>query len=110
MELISIPGILFQLKNALVEIITSSDDSYWRLEHQRLAVNGKIFIRYERHQNGALLIAGDQDEGMSFSQIYAVLSYGGGRIVKWLAVRREARGYFGRGMKQAIRRFGAWLD
>lgn len=32
------------IENALVELTTNSDDSYSRLEHQGLAVNGKIFI------------------------------------------------------------------
>lgn len=98
------------IEKALVELITNCDDSYSRLEHEGLTVSGKIFVSYERHQNGALLTVGDQAEGMSFSQIHAVLSYGGAHSQM---ARGEAggRGYFGRGMKQAIYGLGhGWIE
>jgi Histidine kinase-, DNA gyrase B-, and HSP90-like ATPase len=98
------------IEKALVELITNSDDSYARLERQGIAVSGKIAIRYERHQNGAVLSVADQAEGMSFQRIHSILSYGGAHS---LLARGEAsgRGYFGRGLKQAIYGLGhGWIE
>ena len=98
------------IEKALVELITNSDDSYARLERQGMEVSGKIAIRYERHQNGAVLSVADQAEGMSFKRIHSILSYGGAHS---LLARGEAsgRGYFGRGLKQAIYGLGhGWIE
>lgn len=98
------------VEKALVELITNSDDSYARLEHQGLPVSGKITIRYERHLNGAVLSVTDEAEGMAFPRIHSILSYGGAHS---LLARGEAsgRGYFGRGLKQAIYGLGhGWME
>ena len=89
------------IEKALVELVTNVDDSYARLERTENAVSGAIRITYERHQNGAVLTVGDQAEGMALARICAVLSYGGAHS---LLAHGEAsgRGYFGRGLKQAI--------
>ncbi len=98
------------IEKALVELITNVDDSYARLERHGAAVSGNIRITYERHQNGAVLGVGDQAEGMSLERIRSVLSYGGAHS---LLAHGEAsgRGYFGRGMKQAIYGLGyGWVE
>ena len=98
------------IEKALVELITNSDDSYSRLENRGVTVNGKILISYERHQNGAIITVTDHAEGMSFERIISVLSYGGAHS---LLAKGEAggRGYFGRGMKQAIYGLGhGWIE
>lgn len=98
------------IEKALVELVTNVDDSYARLERTENAVSGTIRITYERHQNGAVLTVGDQAEGMALARICAVLSYGGAHS---LLAHGEAsgRGYFGRGLKQAIYGLGyGWVE
>jgi hypothetical protein len=89
------------IEKALVELITNSDDSYVRLEKTDTQVTGQIRIQYERHQRGALLVVSDQAEGMFFKHACFILSYGAAHSP---LARGESggRGYFGRGLKQAI--------
>lgn len=98
------------IEKALVELITNSDDSYSRLEQRGMSISGKIVLRYERHQKGAVMIVADQAEGMSLARIRSVLSYGGAHSQM---ARGEAggRGFFGRGLKQAIYGLGhGWIE
>lgn len=98
------------IEKALVELITNSDDSYSRLEKQDAAVSGNITINYERYQNGAVLTVSDQSEGMTLNRLRSVLSYGGAHS---LLARGESsgRGYFGRGLKQAVYGLGhGWIE
>ena len=98
------------VEKAIVELITNSDDSYSRMEQREIPVTGNMTIRYERHQSGAVLIVADQAEGMSFEQLHSVLSYGGAysQMARGLA---GGRGYFGRGLKQAIYGLGhGWIE
>lgn len=96
------------VEKALVELITNSDDSYARLEKTNTQVTGQVRIQYERHQRGALLVVADQAEGMSFEQACFILSYGAAHSP---LARGEGggRGYFGRGLKQAIYGLGHGL-
>jgi len=98
------------IEKALVELITNCDDSYSRMEHQGWPASGEILISYERHQNGAILVVADQAEGMTLERVRAVLSYGGAhsRLAQGEA---GGRGYFGRGMKQAVYGLGhGWIE
>ncbi|PPD44531.1 MAG: ATP-binding protein [Methylobacter sp.] len=98
------------IEKALVELITNSDDSYVRLEKAGTPVSGNIRITYERHQVGALLMVADQAEGMPFWQVCSILTYGGAHSP---LARGEGggRGYFGRGLKQAIYGLGhGWIE
>ncbi|KIS26156.1 hypothetical protein TV39_18265 [Arthrobacter sp. SPG23] len=98
------------VEKALVELITNSDDSYARLEKSGTQVTGRIHVGYERHHAGAVLTVGDQAEGMSFEQAGRILSYGGAHSP---LSRGEGtgRGYFGRGLKQAIFGLGhGWIE
>lgn len=98
------------IEKALVELVTNADDSYTRLEQGGEQVSGAILVRYERHRRGALLTVTDQAEGLSFDKACAILSYGGAHSL--LAQGRAGgRGYFGRGLKQAIFGLGyGWLE
>lgn len=89
------------IEKALVELITNSDESYARLEKYGMAVSGQIRILYERHHSSARLVVTDQAEGMTFQQVSFILTYGGAHSP---LARGEGngRGYFGRGLKQAI--------
>lgn len=98
------------VEKALVELITNSDDSYARLEAGGADAGGRIEVFYERHHTGAVLMVSDQAEGMSFEQAGRILSYGGAHSP---LARGEGngRGYFGRGLKQAIFGLGhGWLE
>lgn len=98
------------IEKALVELITNSDDSYARLEAAGVAVSGQLLVQYERHRRGALLAVTDQAQGMPFATACFILSYGGAHspLAKGTG---GGRGYFGRGLKQAIFGLGyGWLE
>lgn len=98
------------IEKALVELITNSDESYARLEQAGHAVSGSIRIEYERHRAGGLLVVTDQAEGMTFERASSVLTYGAAHSP---LARGEGtgRGYFGRGLKQAVYGLGhGWLE
>lgn len=98
------------VEKALVELITNSDESYARMEHAGWCATGHIRIKYERHQAGALLVVADQAEGMSFERVSSILTYGGAHSP---LARGEGngRGYFGRGLKQAVYGLGhGWIE
>jgi len=98
------------IEKALVELITNTDDSYSRLESKGKAADGKVLISYERHQNGALLTVTDHAEGMWFDRIKSVLSYGGAHSLMAQG-QTGGRGYFGRGLKQAVYGLGhGWIE
>ena len=98
------------VEKALVELITNCDDSYARLEKTGTQVTGQIRIKYERHQAGALLVVADQAEGMSFERVCSILAYGGAHS-PLARGEGDGRGYFGRGLKQAIYGLGhGWIE
>lgn len=98
------------IEKALVELITNSDDSYARLEAAGVPVSGKVVIQYERHRRGALVTVGDEAEGMDFAQACAILSYGGAHS-PLARGQGGGRGFFGRGLKQAIFGLGSgWIE
>lgn len=98
------------VEKAMVELITNSDDSYSRQERNGKSADGGIRVQYERHQSGAVLVVGDRAEGMSFEQVCSILAYGGAHspLAKG---EGGGRGYFGRGLKQAIFGLGhGWIE
>ncbi|MEQ8201241.1 MAG: ATP-binding protein [Syntrophomonadaceae bacterium] len=98
------------IEKALVELITNSDDSYSRLENKGQCIDGRISVSYERFQKGAVIKVADRAEGMSLERMRSVLSYGGAHS---LMAQGEAggRGYFGRGLKQAVYGLGhGWIE
>lgn len=98
------------VEKALIELITNSDDSYVRLQKSGVPVTGHILIKYERHQTGARLVVSDQAEGMSFKRVCSILTYGGAHS-PLARGEGDGRGYFGRGLKQAIYGLGhGWIE
>ncbi|MFI3187059.1 MAG: ATP-binding protein [Methylococcaceae bacterium] len=98
------------VEKALVELITNSDDSYVQLEKSGAQITGNILIKYERHQAGAKLVVTDQAEGMSFKRVCSILTYGGAHS-PLAHGEGDGRGYFGRGLKQAIYGLGhGWIE
>jgi len=82
---------------ALRELITNSDDSYWRLEDKGENSTGNISIIVYRKRGGDKIQVIDDAEGMNSQDMERnVGSYGkdtsGG----------ETRGHYGRGLKEAI--------
>jgi len=67
-------------------------------------------VQYERHRRGALLAVTDQAQGMPFAAACSILSYGGAHSPLAQGTG-GGRGYFGRGLKQAIFGLGyGWLE
>lgn len=98
------------VEKALVELVTNVDDSYSRLEQTGATPEGLVTIGYERHRNGAVLSVADRAEGMGLERIRAVLSYGGAHS-QLSRGQTGGRGYFGRGLKQAIYGLGhGWIE
>lgn len=98
------------VEKALVELITNCDDSYARLEKTGVQVTSHVCIKYERHQTGAVLVVADQAEGMSFERVCSILTYGGAHS-PLARGEGDGRGYFGRGLKQAIYGLGhGWIE
>lgn len=98
------------VEKALVELITNSDDSYTHLEQGGEEVSGRIVLRYERHDRGAVIAVTDEAEGMTLDRLRAVLTYGGAHS-HLAAGGTTGRGFFGRGLKQAVFGLGhGWVE
>ncbi len=98
------------IEKALVELVTNSDDSYSELEQAGIGVAGSIHIRYERHDNGAVLTVADQAAGMTLARLRSILTYGGAHS-DLSAGGSTGRGFFGRGLKQAVFGLGhGWIE
>lgn len=98
------------IDKALIELITNCDDSYTRQEGRGRSVSGVINIGYERHRNGAFVSVSDQAEGMDFERLKSILTYGGA-FSSLSKGETAGRGYFGRGLKQAIYGLGhGWIE
>jgi hypothetical protein len=98
------------VEKALVELITNCDDSYCRKEGSGLLSTGIIRVYYERHQAGAVIVVSDQAEGMNLDRLRTILSYGGAHSAL-ASGGSGGRGFFGRGLKQAIFGLGhGWIE
>lgn len=86
---------------ALVELITNSDDSYRRLENRGIAPDGRILVEVSRRRQGSVVRVTDYGEGMDGRSLDLAL----GRYAEETSGFTEGapvRGYFGRGIKDAI--------
>ncbi len=98
------------IEKALVELLTNSDDSYTRLENKGLFASGNISLIYERHLAGAVLTITDQAEGLGIERLRSILAYGGAHSPLSKG-EISGRGYFGRGLKQAVFGLGhGWIE
>lgn len=88
--------------DAIVELVTNSDDSYSRLEESGLRPGGRIDIHVRREKGGTcrLLKVSDQAEGMDWEGLYKAVTFAA--PASGFFEGRTVRGMFGRGMKEAI--------
>jgi hypothetical protein len=88
--------------DAIVELVTNSDDSYRRLEEKGQKVSGEINIYLTRKKGGHCesLKVKDYAEGMSKEELEKALVYGS--ETSGITEGRSVRGLFGRGLKEAI--------
>lgn len=95
-------GTIKTLIEAIVELVTNSDDSYRRLEGQGAQASGEIQIRVKRRKGGLCeeLSVYDRAEGMDRGALARAIEFGGDS--SGLSAGRTVRGLFGRGLKEAI--------
>jgi len=90
------------LYDAIVELVTNSDDSYKRLERDGIADKGEIRIRVRRVKGGKCerLEVIDFAEGMNKEKLEKALIFAG--EASGFEHGKSVRGLFGRGLKEAI--------
>lgn len=88
--------------DAIVELVTNSDDSYKRLEEGRIEPSGTIEIYVSRVKGGKIkdFYIKDFAEGISKEKLEEIIAFGG--EVSGFSEGKGVRGLFGRGLKQAI--------
>lgn len=86
---------------ALVELITNCDDSYRRIEGQGLATTGNIIVEVVRKHKNSIFRVIDQAEGFD-TQTMDERVGGFGTNTSGLTKGVDVRGFFGRGLKEAI--------
>lgn len=86
---------------ALVELITNSDDSYRRLECYGLPTSGKIIIEVIRKHRNSVFRVIDQAEGFDEDTMDKRVGWFGSDT-SGLTSGVDVRGFFGRGLKEAI--------
>lgn len=99
-------GTIRYLIDAVVELVTNSDDSYKRLEQEGKEVEGKIIIQTRRlkYSKCEKLEAIDFAEGMDKEQLKKALKFAG--EASGFEKGKSVRGFFGRGLKEAILALG----
>jgi hypothetical protein len=97
-------GTIRYLIDAIVELVTNSDDSYKRLERE--GVEGRIIIRVKRLKKGKCekLEVIDFAEGMDKEQLKKALKFAG--EASGFEEGKSVRGLFGRGLKESILALG----
>jgi len=95
-------GTIRYLMDAIVELVTNSDDSYRRLEQKGIVTEGKIIIKVQRLRYGKCtqLEVIDFAEGMDKDQLEEKLRFGG--ELSGFERGENVRGLFGRGLKESI--------
>ncbi len=90
------------LVRALVELITNSDDSYRRLEANGTPSNGIIDIKINRKKGiGTIVRVTDNAEGFDYDKMdESIATYA--KDTSGFTSGKSVRGYFGRGLKDAI--------
>ncbi len=90
------------LLDALVELITNSDDSYRRLEERGNEVGGEILIYVNRRIGGTCekLVVKDFAEGMTKEELEKAIEFAG--ETSGFEKGKSVRGLFGRGLKETI--------
>ena len=90
------------LIDAVVELVTNSDDSYIRLESEKKKHTGQIEIYVSREKGGRVkeFYIKDFAEGMSKEDLEKAIAYG--EEVSGFIEGKSVRGLLGRGLKEAI--------
>jgi len=100
-------GTIRYLIDAVVELVTNADDSYKRLEQEGIGVEEKIIkinIRRLKHSKCEKLEVLDLAEGMDKEQLKKALRFAG--EASGFEKGKSVRGFFGRGLKEAILALG----
>ena len=86
---------------ALVELVTNSDDSYRRLEKAGIVTDGRIVVELVRKYEGSVIRVVDYAEGFDEKTMdERVGGYGGD--TSGFTTEDAGRGYWGRGLKEAM--------
>src|ERR1700760_2037929 len=86
---------------ALAELILNADDSYRRLEDAGITVSGRIEVELDRRYSNSTVLVRDFAEGMSRRDaVDNMTDWGGAQSGQ--AKGGSARGFFGRGAKDAL--------
>lgn len=95
-------GTISNLYDAIVELVTNSDDSYSSLEQEGRVVSGKIeiFVKKQKGKKLLELTVKDQASGMPPEKLEKVIRYG--KKTSDIFVGKSVRGFFGRGLKESI--------
>ena len=90
------------LMDAVVELVTNSDDSYRRLDAAGDAREGLIEVYVRRSRGGVVsdLVVTDYAEGMTLNRIEEVLEFAAD--TSGFTSGKNIRGLFGKGLKEAI--------
>ena len=88
--------------DAIVELVTNSDDSYKRLEQDGISVSGDISVSIQREKGGLVqkLITQDLAEGMDRPSLEKGIKFA--EPASGIKEGKSVRGYFGRGLKEAV--------
>lgn len=94
-------GTISNLYDAIVELVTNSDDSYSSLEQEGKNVSGKIEIFVKKKGRKLLeLSLNDEALGMTPEKLENIIRYG--KKTSDLFSGKNVRGFFGRGLKESI--------
>jgi hypothetical protein len=88
--------------DAIVELVTNSDDSYMRLEQEHVPITGNISVFIKREKGGPVksLMIRDNAEGMDRPSLEKAIKFA--EPASGIKEGKTVRGYFGRGLKEAI--------
>lgn len=90
------------ITDAIVELVTNSDDSYTRAEEKGTKLSGKIDIYLSRSGGGHCreIIVVDEATGMDIESLKSSIEFSG--ETSGFKEGKNVRGFFGRGLKESI--------
>jgi hypothetical protein len=105
--LVQAKGTISNLVDAIIELVTNSDDSYSSIEQEGRNTTGKIEIYVKKSKSGNCqeVQVSDEASGMTPDKLENVICYG--RKTSELYAGKSARGFFGRGLKESILALGS---
>lgn len=100
-------GTISNIADAIVELITNSDDSYLGIEQDGKSTSGIINIHVKRLKGGKLkeVTIIDEAAGMTPEKLEKVITYG--KKTSSIYEGKSVRGFFGRGLKESIIAIGS---